>query len=126
MFAHGPVDDGSQLVRVTDGGDAANRLAGDGADLACAGIVTDCARAAAAIRWVSVRCRPLVMTSSGSPSARKSRLLAIAPGSQSRAAAAWAAVCADSVTSRTSTSTPPAEPPSCGCGYEVSEGDENV
>ena len=55
---------------------------------------------------VSTRWAPLVMTSSGAPSALKTRLLAIAPSSQPSWAAAVAAVGAGSGSSRTSPATP--------------------
>ena len=50
---------------------------------------------------VSTRCAPLVMTSSGAPSALNTRLFAIAPSSQPSWAAAAAAVGALSGSSRT-------------------------
>src|SRR5262249_22119374 len=59
-----------------------------------------------ATRPVSTRCAPLVSTSSGAPSALKTRLLAIAPTSQPSRAAAVAAVGAGSGSSRTSPDTP--------------------
>src|SRR4051794_13094062 len=49
----------------------------------------------------STRCPPLVSTSSGAPSTSKSRLLAIAPTGMPSCAAAWAAVRALPVSSRT-------------------------
>ena len=54
-----------------------------------------------ATRDVSTRCAPLVITSSGAPSASNTRLLAIAPTSQPSCAAAVAAVGAGSGSSRT-------------------------
>jgi len=60
----------------------------------------------AATRAVSTRCAPLVSTSSGAPSALKTRLLAIAPTSQPSCAAAVAAVGAGSGSSLTSPVTP--------------------
>jgi len=59
-----------------------------------------------AIRDVSTRCAPLVMTSSGASSALKIRLFAIAPTSQPSWAAAVAAVGAGSGSSLTSPGTP--------------------
>ena len=59
----------------------------------------------AATRAVSTRCAPLVITSSGSPSAANTRLLAIAPTSQPSCAAAAAALGADSGSTRTSPAT---------------------
>jgi hypothetical protein len=59
-----------------------------------------------ATRAVSTRCAPLVMTSSGAPSAPKIRLFAIAPTSQPSWAAAVAAVGAGSGSSLTSPATP--------------------
>ena len=53
---------------------------------------TDAAPVRAATRLVSTRCAPLVRMSSGASSARKTRLLAIAPTSQPSCAAAVAAV----------------------------------
>src|SRR6516162_11203627 len=55
---------------------------------------------------VSTRWAPLVMTSSGAPSAVKTRLLAIAPTSQPSCAAAVAAVGAGSGSSLTCPATP--------------------
>src|SRR5580698_2350557 len=59
-----------------------------------------------ATRDVSTRCAPLVITSSGAPSAAKIRLLAIAPTSQPSWAAADAAVGAASGNTRTEPGTP--------------------
>ena len=60
----------------------------------------------AATRLVSTRWAPLVMTSSGAPSALNTRLFAIAPTSQPSWAAAAAAVGALSGSSRTCPGTP--------------------
>ena len=59
-----------------------------------------------ATREVSTRCAPLVITSSGSPSAANTRLFAIAPTSQPSCAAAAAAVEADSGSTCTGPATP--------------------
>src|SRR5215831_3027842 len=59
-----------------------------------------------ATREVSTRCAPLVITSSGAPSAANTRLFAIAPTSQPSCLAAAAAVGAGSGSSRTSPVTP--------------------
>lgn len=59
----------------------------------------------AATRAVSTRCAPLVITSSGSPSAANTRLLAMAPTSQPSWAAAAAALGAGSGSARTSPAT---------------------
>jgi hypothetical protein len=60
----------------------------------------------AATLEVSTRCAPLVITSSGSPSASKIRLFAIAPTAQPSCSAALAAVGAADGSSRTSPGTP--------------------
>src|SRR6185437_5869591 len=86
----------------------------------------------AATRPVSTRCAPLVSTSSGAPSALKTRLLAIAPTSQPSCAAAVAAVGAGSGSSLMSPVTPssrstPATLIAVGCmptGYGLGHRDE--
>src|SRR5215213_4461126 len=62
----------------------------------------------AATLAVSTRCAPLARTSSGAPSASKTRLFAIAPTSQPSASAAAAAVGTGTSKRRTSAATPPA------------------
>src|SRR5690242_16189928 len=64
---------------------------------------------------VSTRCAPLVSTSSGAPSALKTRLLAIAPTSQPSWAAAVAAVGAGSGSSLTCPVTPRSRSASATC-----------
>lgn len=66
---------------------------------------TALAPVSAATRAVSTRCAPLVITSSGPPSAANTRLLAIAPTSQPSCAAAAAALGAGSGSARTSPAT---------------------
>ena len=65
-----------------DRGDAADGLAGPLPDRTGVGSTTTATPTSAATRAVSTRCAPLVMTSSGAPSALKIRLFAIAPTSQ--------------------------------------------
>ena len=69
---------------------------------------TRSAPTSAATLAVSTRCAPLASTSSGAPSASKTRLFAIAPTAQPSASAAAAAVGTGTSNRRTSAATPPA------------------